>query len=659
VKQEKKGFEVAKLFIFFKYVAFAVFTLVSGYISVNMFTGLTEEIIGRSVLIATAVSIEILKIFLLIKANTLLKAFLKWEAFRNYALYALTVSLSILASFGFNLTLINRSVENLSAVNSETYIELQGELANKELLLTEKQGLENQIVVFQNRLAEIPEDFSTAYRETSDRIQRFYDQVATKNSEIADVTLDITRLETLLAQERADLKSTANMFELMAEAFVSFPIINSDNNIRMILLLIIALLIESGIILTSPSIPIDPEHIEHFLGGDLSIAQLSKVQEHLLQATKKMNEIKHKEEEFLHAEESPPPDNMREDYSEQFAKVKERIETERAIQPFLKALEAEKESEARLQEHYDVVEKQKSEIAPLTTEPHLALQKLSLEDDQEPIPAEEVFKSIERGLQEAIEASPVEIVNEDKIKNIDYNVDLPSEDMQTFMKVEEPEATPITEEVIDQLDAPHGDEPIVPEFDYPQKIIDDATKLHQVKQELIKEEQAPKDLEEVENEPPKKIRQKKTKVRPKKEEKKEEKVEEVKEEPKKQEVPVRPPKQTIAPKLPKRPQGLKTYRIGKITEKVKEQFIAFTEALFPPKGRKLLPLEIAIKNSGVTDHIGQEFFRRLRLLKGPGNTPLIEELKKGEFVAHFTKQYIIEYATVETVEQSYKLTTRR
>jgi hypothetical protein len=253
----------------------------------------------------------------------------------------------------------------------------------------------------------------------------------------------------------------------------------------------------------------------------------------------------------------------------------------------------------------------------------------------------------------------VEIVNEDKIKNIDYNVDLPSEDMQTFMKVEEPEATPITEEVIDQLDAPHGDEPIVPEFDYPQKIIDDATKLHQVKQELIKEEQAPKDLEEVENEPPKKIRQKKTKVRPKKEEKKEEKVEEVKEEPKKQEVPVRPPKQTIAPKLPKRPQGLKTYRIGKITEKVKEQFIAFTEALFPPKGRKLLPLEIAIKNSGVTDHIGQEFFRRLRLLKGPGNTPLIEELKKGEFVAHFTKQYIIEYATVETVEQSYKLTTRR
>jgi hypothetical protein len=132
-----------------------VFTLVSGYISVNMFTGLTEEIIGRSVLIATAVSIEILKIFLLIKANTLLKAFLKWEAFRNYALYALTVSLSILASFGFNLTLINRSVENLSAVNSETYIELQGELANKELLLTEKQGLENQIVVFQNRLAEI------------------------------------------------------------------------------------------------------------------------------------------------------------------------------------------------------------------------------------------------------------------------------------------------------------------------------------------------------------------------------------------------------------------------------------------------------------------------------------------------------------------------
>lgn len=626
MSETKKGFAVARIFIFFKYVAFAIFTIVSGYISVNMFIGLTEEVVGRTVLIAIAISIEILKIFLLIKANTLLKAGLKKEAFKSYALYALTVSLSLLASFGFNLTLIDRSVKELSAVNSETYIELQGTKSRQNILNTEIDSLGNQIVVFQERLDKIPENFTTAYRETSALITEYFNDQTEKRNELSALTLEITKLETVLAQEKASIRSTANMFTLMAESFAQLPLIGgvagSDNNLRMILLLIIAILIESGIILTSPSIPIDPEHIEHFLGGDLSLEQLEMVQEHLFKSTKKMSEIKHKEEEFFHpgAEESKPSQekndydagrpepedqSLRDSYADQFEEAKKRIKLEQAMQPYLNKLKQDK------------IDEKEDEVV--------------------------VYDSIKQGLKEAVEHVKSE-PQEEEADTIEIGT---PEDLRL------PAKQLLLEEHIDEIETHHDDQKTVPESDKTAEIEKAAENLHKQKIELkaltndppkdepvkqvVKEVEPIKETPEAKQPEPHPVRR--PKRRPKRQIKKQEVVE----------TPVEATKTPKVDQIPSTKRQTHAYRFGRTTENVKDSFIEFVKALVPEKGSKLNKVDDAIESSEVVAKLAHTFFRRLQEIKGQGNIPLIKEETPGIYVANFKRDYIISYATAETV----------
>lgn len=293
----KKEFSWSDTFVWVKFVAFVIFVSLSAFISINLFMHLSSDPFDQYVMLAFAIALELLKVYLLIRANTLNRVGLKKKAWTAYGIYAGSILISVIASFGFTLTVLDRSIQESSS--SPTAITLQ---QTKDEIQQHKDTIamyQNSITTANDQIKQIKDqaqafadqqkknaaenkpvltkDFNPAITKLSNIISSYQTKIQDESEKIPPLNEKSITLASKLATEVSDKKNTSNMFELMANTLAGTFLAIKEASIQLLLLILIAALIEVGIIICSPSITIDREHIYHFLGEDLSKDEIDKI----------------------------------------------------------------------------------------------------------------------------------------------------------------------------------------------------------------------------------------------------------------------------------------------------------------------------------------------------------------------------------------------
>jgi hypothetical protein len=273
------------IFIITKYLAFLALSGVSMLLSYNMFSQLSTVPIESLLLSVVAIAIEALKIFSLVRGNTLNQLKLKTQALRAYGMYTVLAILAVLASYGYTLTVIDRGIR----AADQSFVQFEIDANRSELEIVEEQitSLERQIEVAVTRQQNTPYDFLTAWRNITEQINQLEGQKAEFIARRLSLNREFAELRTELAREQTQTRSTVNMFRLMAESFGI-----GETLLMLILLLSIAILIELGIISTSPTIPIDRKHIVHILNEFAHNLHLDELEaERALEKAKRQQQI--------------------------------------------------------------------------------------------------------------------------------------------------------------------------------------------------------------------------------------------------------------------------------------------------------------------------------------------------------------------------------
>ena len=257
--KEKKPFSWSSVFIVLKYTAFAIFTVVSFLLSLNMFQQLSNEFVEKVILTAITVALEGFKIFCLVRGNTLLKLKLKKAARRSYALYGTLALLAILAAYGTTRTIIERSAVTAS---TNTYVlKLANKQAEIDRTVASQDRLLKEVTSLTTKRDNLPPTYISSYNDMTKTITQKSNEADTDDKTLTGLRSDLTALQVKAAASNNVTRSTVGMFPLMAKDFFNMPV----NLLTMFLLLLISVLIELGIISTSPTIPVDKKHLGHFL----------------------------------------------------------------------------------------------------------------------------------------------------------------------------------------------------------------------------------------------------------------------------------------------------------------------------------------------------------------------------------------------------------
>lgn len=257
-KKEKKPFKWSVLFIVLKYTAFAIFSIVSFLLSLNMFRQLSSEPFEQLLLTCVTVALEGFKIFVLIRANTLFRLKFKKPARRSYLMYAILAMMSILAAYGTTRTIIERSAATEST--NEYVLKIADKQAEITALEKATATLTNDIETLKARQAKLPDDFSGEFNTLQNGINKDASKIADNDNAKSIKNNELTALKLLSSKQSNITRSSVGMFPLMASDF-HIPV----NFLTLFILLLISILIELGIISTSPTIKVDKEHLSHFL----------------------------------------------------------------------------------------------------------------------------------------------------------------------------------------------------------------------------------------------------------------------------------------------------------------------------------------------------------------------------------------------------------
>jgi len=256
-------FSVSTFFVAFKYLAFLGFTGISAILSVNMFMRLSSAPVESFALVAVGVTLEFFKIFSIVRGNTLWRLKLKVQATRAYVMYTILAIVAVMASYGFTLTVINRNIQ----VNDSSTIQLQitnSQATQKEYNATLK-SINSNIKANQDRLGVLPADFTSAAQSLNNTISKLQANEADLQAKLMSERANETTLRTQAIEATRQSTTTVSMFKLMANGFKWAVPSLDENSLMLFLLLAISIIIELGIISTSPAIPIDQKHLKHFL----------------------------------------------------------------------------------------------------------------------------------------------------------------------------------------------------------------------------------------------------------------------------------------------------------------------------------------------------------------------------------------------------------
>jgi len=677
------------IFIITKYLAFIALSGISMLLSYNMFSQLSKVPVESLLLSIVAIAIEALKIFSLVRGNTLLQIKMKKQAIRAYAMYGILAILAVLASYGYTLTVVDRGIR--TAEQSEVQFQIDANRMELEIIEEQIESLETQIDAAVVRQGETPYDFITAWRNITDQINQLEDQKAEFITRRLELNTEYAGLRTDLAREQTQTQSTVDMFRLMAESFGM-----SETFLMLALLLTIAILIELGIVSTSPTIPIDKKHMTHILNEFAHNLHLDELEaERALERAKRQQEVHKMYEEAglqdpnewplidrRHPEtDTPPEENLRKlmkdpsdptlpDDTHSMAHTPE--PSPHADDPsFLNAFKTVLFK--RSYEPEEVIEDKTNpepELEPEVAPEHINLPvrqihhapaepektEVAAEDDTIALTADEL-EDIVKDAEIEVEAGKPEVLEDEIIEEV---VEEPVAEPEP---VEEPKEEAVPEETVQEQ--PEEPAPVVRR-----------TRKTTKKKEEPEPEPERTDEPAADEEPPKPRRR--TRSKPKKAEVREEAPDTSEAEAStdvepanwsstaapKVAAPITPirEKKEVAPDdsnelhvrsiKPQEVGETKTYRFGKTTMEVKKLFITFIDGLFKENGEEfLVDPSVASRESRIKPALGTIFIKRLQELKGTTGLALIEQRDDGFYYPNYTKEYIISYTTKEVNTQ--------
>ena len=205
------------IFIILKYIAFSALTVVSMLLSYNMFSQLSSVPREQALLAIVAVSIEFLKIFSIVKGNTLWNMKLKKQALQSYLLaFALTL-LSIFASYGYNLVVVNRSLDAQN--NTSAQLNIENNILENNIVLEQIENLNKQINSALDRQKALSPDAITTWMNISKQVNQLEKAKKTFTTRQLELNNELAELKINLNKDKANSKSTTTMFTLMADTF--------------------------------------------------------------------------------------------------------------------------------------------------------------------------------------------------------------------------------------------------------------------------------------------------------------------------------------------------------------------------------------------------------------------------------------------------------
>lgn len=302
----KQILTVSSIFVLLKYLAFISFTLISMFLSINMFMRLSPARLEQVVLVTIGGTFELFKVFSIVRGNTLWRLKLKKQAIRSWGMYAILALMSVLASYGFTLTVINRSIQVNSI--STTQLQIDSNLTAQKNYEDSIATLETSILTNQTRLASLPVDYVTAAKTLNETISKLQLSITDLQAKLEALRAEEVSLKTQALEIARVETTTSSMFKLIAEGLKWVLPNISETSLMLGLLLLISVLVEIGIISTSPAIPIEQKHLKHFL-SEMS----SQKTEELVKASQQEKEkpdidLKRGIKEFLYSKLVPTKD---------------------------------------------------------------------------------------------------------------------------------------------------------------------------------------------------------------------------------------------------------------------------------------------------------------------------------------------------------------
>lgn len=666
------------IFILAKYLAFLALSGVSMLLSYNMFSQLSAIPVESLLLSIVAIAIESLKIFSLVRGNTLYALNLKAQALRAWSMYAILAVLAVLASYGFTLTVVDRGIR----ASEQSFVQVEMDANREELSIVEEQiaNLDRQIEVAVERQQNTPFDFITAWRNITEQINQLENQRARFIQRRLELSREYADLRTAFAREQAETRTTTNMFNLMASSFGM-----TESFLMLALLLTIAILIELGIVSTSPSIPIDRKHITHILSEFAHNLHLDELEaERALDKAKRQKQI-HKMYE----------DAGLRDPNEWPAIDRRRHDPDDLDDPGLEAAPPNENLRKLMADPLDPTLPDDSAIAAFTPE-------------EEDVSFFDALKNVLRRKPDdvAAHAPPEEEVHEEPHPKEDEepHVDTIKPRGTTRIEVEEPPVVPIRQlhpvapkPVVEDKPLPLTPKEMSQAFDTAMEVVPKEEPKPEIPTRVVKHEEplvqepepapepepepevtpepepevptAPEPEPEPEEEAPKPVRKRRRAPNPERVTVTDTPPVEAKPEPQPEPEPEPEPQPAETPQAtpvqqdsvnelrvrspqPQEVGETKTYRFGKTTPEVRKLFIRFVDGLFKENAEEFLQdPAVAAREAKIKPALGTIFIKRLCELKGSTGLALITQKEDGLYYPNYTKEYIISYATKEVSSQ--------
>lgn len=243
-----------------KYGAFILLTIVSAYLSVNMFISLGADFIGKLVLGLVALALESTKVFSLLRIEYSMYLRAVKEKVKlplnSIAIYFFLATLSVVASLGFTLVTVDKQVESSKAVFTTAADDYTFDIEQKQASLA---LIDSQILALQKQMGGINPDYATGSVKLSTEAQNLANKREALINEIS--SLKKQQREAVVAVAQSEKNNVYGMFVLMGNAIGGMP----EKTVMFILLFLISILIEVGMIYTSPTIEVKGEDVHEVI----------------------------------------------------------------------------------------------------------------------------------------------------------------------------------------------------------------------------------------------------------------------------------------------------------------------------------------------------------------------------------------------------------
>lgn len=238
---------------FIKYGAFGLLTLVSAYLSVNMFINLGADFLGKLVLGLVALALESTKVFSLLRIEYTMHlretSKLVRMPWNSIVIYGFLATLSVVASLGFTLVTVDKQVESSKAVFVTVTADYTFDIEQKQASLA---LIDSQIQALQSQMKGINPDYATGSVKLSGEAQEVFSAREKLVAEISE--LKKAQLGAIIETSKSEGNNVYGMFVLMG-AIIGI----TEKQVMTILLVLVSVLIEVSMIYTSPTIIVKSE----------------------------------------------------------------------------------------------------------------------------------------------------------------------------------------------------------------------------------------------------------------------------------------------------------------------------------------------------------------------------------------------------------------